>query len=238
MWFVSGGCKMSRSLHSSLGESEVSVEALTGFSHVFSLDGLNTTCLSYNITCLSHTYVLETAPSSGTVGRGTGVGVRKLWLLRASSTVKQVVTPSALPPQHSTPMTDCNNLTHPHLLHCTLSSWHGVSLARRWLARLAAVWLLWRQIRQQARQEKTQMKIMIPKVSDPYPLYLNKAGVGYGGGILANMNFFKSLSVTLFLPVSWLSPLFPTALGLCSRVTPVNTLLHLFIYVSWPTKRL
>ena len=58
--FVLGGCKMSRSLP--LPPRILSfIEALTGFSHVFSPDGPNNILLSQG-------YVLETAPSVGMVG--------------------------------------------------------------------------------------------------------------------------------------------------------------------------
>lgn len=54
-----GGCKMSRSPHFPTKILKVSIEALTGFGHVFSPDGLNT--------LLSQGCILGTAPTLGTV---------------------------------------------------------------------------------------------------------------------------------------------------------------------------
>ena len=57
MRLVLSGCQ-TRSLNLSARIVNVSIEALTGFSHVDSLDGLNNTLLSEG----------EVAPSAGTIG--------------------------------------------------------------------------------------------------------------------------------------------------------------------------
>lgn len=46
MWLVLGDQVMSRSLHVSIRILKVYIEALTGFSHIFSLDDLSNTLLS------------------------------------------------------------------------------------------------------------------------------------------------------------------------------------------------
>ena len=60
---VLGGCKLSKSLHPPTRILKVYIEALTGFSHIFSPGGLN------NSAFLSQGYILEMAPSVGMVGR-------------------------------------------------------------------------------------------------------------------------------------------------------------------------
>ena len=47
LWLVWGSCKMSRFPHLTVRILKVDVEALTGFSHVYSLDGLSHTLLSH-----------------------------------------------------------------------------------------------------------------------------------------------------------------------------------------------
>lgn len=59
---VLGGCKMSRSLHLPTRVLRVYIEALMGFSHIQSPDGLNNILFSQG-------YILEMAPTMGTVSR-------------------------------------------------------------------------------------------------------------------------------------------------------------------------
>jgi len=59
---VLGGRKMSRSLHLPTRILRVYIEALMGFSHIQSPDGLNNTFLSQG-------YILEMAPTMGRVSR-------------------------------------------------------------------------------------------------------------------------------------------------------------------------
>lgn len=63
LWLVWGSCKMSRFPHPTVRILKVDVEVLTGFSHVYRLDGLNHTLLSHR--CI---LVLEVAASLGIVG--------------------------------------------------------------------------------------------------------------------------------------------------------------------------
>ena len=74
---VLGGGKMTRSPYPRTRILKVYIEVLTGFSHIFSPDGFNSTLLSQGC-------ILGTAPTEGKVGRvyipRTGKGVRGLQL--------------------------------------------------------------------------------------------------------------------------------------------------------------
>ena len=79
MRLVLGGHKTSRSLHLPARILKVYTEALTGFSHIYHPDDLNSTVLSQGC-------ILETAPTMGrTYTPRRGEGVRRLWLPRSSS---------------------------------------------------------------------------------------------------------------------------------------------------------
>ena len=62
MRLVLGSCNMSRSLHSPARILKVYTEALTGFSHIFSPDGLNNTLLS-------QCFILENISHCGNSGQ-------------------------------------------------------------------------------------------------------------------------------------------------------------------------
>lgn len=81
---VLGDCKMSRSLHPLTRILKVSIEAFTGFSHIFSPDGFNNTLLPQD-------YILDTGFHCGNGEQKAHSKewerVRSLWLLWSSSSV-------------------------------------------------------------------------------------------------------------------------------------------------------
>lgn len=111
--------KISRSLHLPTRILKVYIEALSGFSYIFSPNDFKNPLLPPGS-------VLETTPSRGMSGRkyipGTGEGVRSLWFPRPSLQVTGwSCSPNNLP-QHSIPVTSfCNLLCPPPVMSWEVS---------------------------------------------------------------------------------------------------------------------
>lgn len=160
------GHKTSRSPHIPARILKVYIAALTGFSHAYLPYGLNTTFL-FQDCFLGH--LLGAGKANGAHIPATGEGERSFWLLESSLLANCSHGLSMTYPNIFFFITCYYNLLCPlffcNVGHCTFFFFF-TSIK---VAPLVVIWLHWRQIpKQQYRymQEKTQIKVMIPKTSN------------------------------------------------------------------------